>query len=549
MRLTQGFLNQSSFKSKNFSKITFFEVLNSKTLHADLFYFNLSDRPLRTKFNSKYSLYLLIAFIEGGAVMSTEIIGAKLPAPFFGSSLSVWTAILAITLFGLTAGYFAGGFLSERKNNQNLLNYLLLSASLFIAVMPFTARFALNTFQFLDLIPAVILSTLFFLLPPMFFLGTISPMIIKEVSLLGNNPGKSAGTVLAISTIGGILFLMITGFYIIGQIGLTLSCILIAAVLSVIPLFRLIRNKIFAVPLLVFAFISLLGARAFVPPAMGNVKLLYQKEGVMGQVTVIDADNIVFEGRNRALLVNRVIQTLEAESGEVLPYINLVQQITSRQSFGNALLLGLGGGTLANVLYEQTVSLDAVEFDPRIAEVSKTFFDLNSGVNVFVDDARRYLNKNDQKYDLIVFDLFRGEEAPEHVITIESLNRLKFFLPTDGLIIINTHGFIDTDKGIGNLSIVKTLHAAGFQTKIIATNEYPEARNIEIIGFRNEFSLSGIQGVEINIKEEELKKAQVLTDEKPVLNYLNRKAAKSWRKGYLNYLIKELDNRNLPVFS
>lgn len=59
-------------------------------------------------FNQKY-LYL-IAFIEGGSVMAIELAGAKMIAPFFGTSLYVWASALAVTLGGLTTGYFAGGW-------------------------------------------------------------------------------------------------------------------------------------------------------------------------------------------------------------------------------------------------------------------------------------------------------------------------------------------------------------------------------------------------------------------------------------------------------
>ena len=55
---------------------------------------------------------LLIAFLEGFLIMGVELIGAKIIAPYYGSSFYVWTTIIGITLFSLTAGYFIGGLLS-----------------------------------------------------------------------------------------------------------------------------------------------------------------------------------------------------------------------------------------------------------------------------------------------------------------------------------------------------------------------------------------------------------------------------------------------------
>ena len=58
----------------------------------------------------------IISFIEGASVMAAEICGAKLLAPFFGSSLYVWSSVMAITLAGLASGYFIGGKLSKKAN-------------------------------------------------------------------------------------------------------------------------------------------------------------------------------------------------------------------------------------------------------------------------------------------------------------------------------------------------------------------------------------------------------------------------------------------------
>ena len=53
--------------------------------------------------------------------MAAELLGAKMLAPYFGSSLYVWATVLAITLGGLAAGYFMGGILSYKsKNNEQV---------------------------------------------------------------------------------------------------------------------------------------------------------------------------------------------------------------------------------------------------------------------------------------------------------------------------------------------------------------------------------------------------------------------------------------------
>src|SRR5262245_4797991 len=60
------------------------------------------------------------AFLEGLSVLIVEIVGARAMAPYFGSSLMVWTAQITATLLFLAVGYRLGGALSIRANRQHL---------------------------------------------------------------------------------------------------------------------------------------------------------------------------------------------------------------------------------------------------------------------------------------------------------------------------------------------------------------------------------------------------------------------------------------------
>ncbi len=79
----------------------------------------VQDSQAKSSPGLKY-LYL-VAFIEGASVMAIELAGAKMIAPFFGTSLYVWASVLAVTLGGLAAGYFAGGWATYRYPPMKLL--------------------------------------------------------------------------------------------------------------------------------------------------------------------------------------------------------------------------------------------------------------------------------------------------------------------------------------------------------------------------------------------------------------------------------------------
>lgn len=68
---------------------------------------------------------IAISFLEGAAVMITEIGAGKIVAPYFGTSIQVWAIILSSTLLGLALGYFAGGYLTKKQSNTvSLLPYV-----------------------------------------------------------------------------------------------------------------------------------------------------------------------------------------------------------------------------------------------------------------------------------------------------------------------------------------------------------------------------------------------------------------------------------------
>lgn len=177
----------------------------------------------------------VVSFIEGGAVMAVEIVGAKLVGPYYGNSLYVWAAVLGLTLGGLTTGYFAGGIASRRYPTRRALYVVMLVSAVLVALMPWTARAIMEATLGMELRAGITLSALVFLFPPLVFFGMVSPMIIRLVTTHDSRVGHAAGTVYAISTTGGILFTYIAAFYAIPHIGMTESLLITAGLLALFP--------------------------------------------------------------------------------------------------------------------------------------------------------------------------------------------------------------------------------------------------------------------------------------------------------------------------
>ncbi|MEJ2131492.1 MAG: fused MFS/spermidine synthase, partial [Gammaproteobacteria bacterium] len=60
----------------------------------------------------KTPVIFVLAFIGGFTVMSIELLGGKIMAPFFGGSIHVWGSIITVFMVSLSVGYLSGGRLS-----------------------------------------------------------------------------------------------------------------------------------------------------------------------------------------------------------------------------------------------------------------------------------------------------------------------------------------------------------------------------------------------------------------------------------------------------
>lgn len=162
--------------------------------------------------------------------MAYELVCSKIYTPYLGSSVYVWTSILTVTLLGLALGYRAGDKIKAEKEKSRLFLALLVSA-IFIGVSIFIASLILPSLLNIDIRIASLLSGIILLLIPMFMLGTVSPLIVKQMSANHSSVGSNSGLIYGISTIGGVLISMIAVFTLIPNIGVQVTIFLIAGIL------------------------------------------------------------------------------------------------------------------------------------------------------------------------------------------------------------------------------------------------------------------------------------------------------------------------------
>ncbi|MBL7920482.1 MAG: fused MFS/spermidine synthase [Bacteroidia bacterium] len=479
---------------------------------------------------------ILLSFIEGAVVMASELCGAKLLAPIFGSSLYVWASVMGITLAALALGYFFGGVVSERsKQHSKRLFHVLIFAALFVMLMPVISRYVIPWISYLPFLLAVVLSTFILLFPPVFFLGATSPLFIFIQTKESSAAGRVSGTVYAVSTLGGIIATFLCGFYLIPAIGLTWCLLGFGALLFIANC--VIFKSYKAIHLLLFAaFVYLNLQFSFI-----KSQQLFYGNSILGQLEVQDLLNNNKE-TIRILKINNIVQTeMNVKTKRsVSEYVKLLDTLINYSYKQKAaLVLGLGGGLTANLLVDKNYVTDGVEFDKGIIDAAQNFFDLNKTVKPVCEDARYYLNGSNKKYDLILVDIFKAEEQPSHVITIESLESLKKNLTDSALLIINWHGYIKGEKGMGTSILNNTLQQTGYKVKVCSVSDDENYRNLLFV-----CSLQDLKKQPYEINESFARTKLVNTDDKPLFEKYNALANKTWRSNYLHYYQSEPTRKN-----
>ena len=165
--------------------------------------------------NKINALIYFLAFSSGFCIMGIELLGGRILAPYFGSSVHIWGSIITVFMLSLSIGYLLGGKLSIR--NPSLTKYGLIFFVASIMVVPIVL-FAepIMTFIFTHIedsrYGSLLASTALFFIPTT-ILGMISPYSVRLLVTDHEKSGQVAGGLYFVSTLGSALGTIITSFY------------------------------------------------------------------------------------------------------------------------------------------------------------------------------------------------------------------------------------------------------------------------------------------------------------------------------------------------
>ncbi|HPQ09422.1 MAG TPA: fused MFS/spermidine synthase [Bacteroidia bacterium] len=468
--------------------------------------------------------YYLVSFVEGGMMLVSELASSRKLAVFFGSSLYVWLMVLCITMLGLAAGYYYANYLCQKETNTNkqfnskTLSILFLLLAISLSLWKFNTNISMILIQYnFELLTAVFLDALFLLLIPMFAFGAISTILI-DASQKINHHQPTYGKILAFSTMGSIVFAIMAVLFTFPYLGIQMT-IYILSFIALLVSVLFYKIEIFLTMLFIVAIIY--------PEKKLHKNIIYQNDGVFSSVMVVD------DYQTRYLLVNYIIQSfVDFKNDKTLDYANVIDSVFSAHKWKNKkiLILGLGGGIIANKLSKYSSEITGVEIDPRIIDCAKKYFNLNKNVKTICDDAQWFLKKDTAHYDVIIMDLFNGEEPPSYLLTAENFSELKTHFKNDSsVLIINWYGYYKNKTGKGTRVLVSTLQKSGFFTSHISTGVSEATSNLILFASNNENILPENK-IDISLEKE------INSSDKNTLALLNASANYEWRKGYLNFI-------------
>lgn len=419
---------------------------------------------------------LILVFIAGMASLALEMLGPRLMAPFFGTSLFIWANQIGFTLLYLSLGYYLGGRIADRYPSMRLLSGITAVAAIFSGLIPFISGPVLNAAAIAlnGEIPNVFIGSLFTVVllfsVPTILLGMVSPFAIRlSVSGVGS-AGRSAGNLYALSTVGSIIGAFLPVLALIPDLGVRRSFFLVSVVLLAASLWGLrgrqrlgaaIPGALLLLPLLLPQFVSLGPLKGVSGIGYGTV--VDERESLYNFIQVVrtpdGAMNLLLnEGHaiHSMYLPGRVLNGPSWYTDYALAAplfaVNGVRDTSPRLA-----VVGLAAGTVAKQ-YTQVygpVPIDGVEIDPEIVAVGRRYFAMNEpNLHVTIADGRTFMRFSRDTYDVVMVDAYKPPYIPFQLTTKEFFQEARAHMSADGVIMLNTshvgndyrlvHAFVNT---------------------------------------------------------------------------------------------------------
>ena len=147
----------------------------------------------------------------------------------------------------------------------------------------------------------------------------------------------------------------------------------------------------------------------------------------------------VADGETR-LVVDGAVQSVALRTGE-RPRGYWPAMLPRRRP-SSALVLGLGGGTIVQLLWERfgPLPIVGIDDDRAVLELGRRRFGLDRPELMAIQaDARQYVRACRRRFALVIVDVYRGERLPDWASGRDFVRRVRSLAEPGGTVVWNLH--------------------------------------------------------------------------------------------------------------
>lgn len=393
-------------------------------------------------------IYVAIG-LSGMCALGAEVTWTRLLSLILGGTVYTFAIILAVFLAGLGIGSYAGSILARKIGQpraafgwcQMLLAAAIAWTSIIAArslpYWPIDTSLSINpwfTFQ-LDLARC-----LWAVLPPTILWGASFPLALAAAASRRQDPGRLVGGIYAANTIGAIAGSIGFSMFIIPSMGTQQSQRLLivlctaAGLLLLVPLVRFFRTSrahadslkpalgikgiVFLVAASGLAMFMTLGVAKVpwelvaygrrMPTKLGEADPLFVAEGMNSSIAVTETDR----GERSFHISGKIVASSDTQDMRLQGMLGHIPALL-HPNLRSVLVVGCGAGVTAGsfVLYPSVERIVICEIEPIIPPAASLYFGPENNfvmddprVEVVIDDARHYILKTREKFDIITSD-------------------------------------------------------------------------------------------------------------------------------------------------
>jgi spermidine synthase len=216
-----------------------------------------------------------------------------------------------------------------------------------------------------------------------------------------------------------------------------------------------------------------------------------------------------------------------------------------KPDFEKTLIIGGAGYTFPREYLRKYPGkkIDAVEIDPQMTEIARRFFRLrdDSNLRIFHEDGRVFLNRTQEKYDVVLLDAFGSVyNVPFQLTTLEAVTRVREILTDDGVVLLNLISAIEGEGSLFLQAEYKTFREVFphvFLFKVRSEKDDSAAQNLILVASKsNEIKFETddeeISALLKNLYDKPLPlTVPILTDDLAPVEYYNSFAQKTAASG------------------